>query len=95
MCLEEQVLYKIISGLHTSISSHLSRLYKNVTKPSAWADKFDAPFYFNHHEYNSRVLSHPDRISNLLFLYELLLRSVQKVIPVLEKNLIILTDNIA
>jgi hypothetical protein len=34
MCLEEKVLYKIISGLHTSISSHLSSLHKEVTQAS-------------------------------------------------------------
>lgn len=43
-------MYEIISGLHTSISSHLSRLYKNVTKVAIWADKGDDEdkFYFNH-----------------------------------------------
>ena len=40
MCLEEKVMYKIISGLHTSISSHLSRLHKNITTSFVeWADK--------------------------------------------------------
>ena len=38
MCIEEQILYNVISGLHTSISTHLSRFYKNTTEPSAWAD---------------------------------------------------------
>jgi hypothetical protein len=59
MCFEEKVLYKIISGLHTSISSHLSSLHKVVTQASEWADKTDQSFYFNHTEYSSRVLTHP------------------------------------
>jgi mevalonate pyrophosphate decarboxylase len=56
MCLEEQVFYKIISGLHTSISSHLSRLYKNITKVALWANEEDDNYYFNHVEYQNRVL---------------------------------------
>lgn len=48
MCLEEKVLYNIISGLHTSISSHLSRLHKNTTKTVEWADRGEETLYFNH-----------------------------------------------
>ena len=63
MCLEEKVLYKIISGLHTSISSHLSRLHKKITGAVEWADKGDDDeFYFDHDSYHQRVLAHPERI---------------------------------
>ena len=85
MCLEEKVMYKIISGLHTSISSHLSRLHKNITTTFVeWADRATEEFYFSHQEYQRRVLNHPDRIDNLLFLYELLIRAVQQTIPYIE-----------
>ena len=86
MCLEEKVMYKIISGLHTSISSHLSRLHKDIKdKVVEWADRnTDNKFYFNHSQYKERVLNHPERIQNLLFLYELLIRSVQQITPYLE-----------
>lgn len=30
MCREEKVLYRIISGLHTSISTHLSYFFKDI-----------------------------------------------------------------
>ena len=30
LCAEEQVLFNLISGLHTSISTHLSRFYKHT-----------------------------------------------------------------
>lgn len=54
-----------------------------------WADKGDDDnFFFNHVEYNNRVLSHPERIRNLLFLYELLIRSVKHITPKLENYLI-------
>lgn len=33
MCEEEQVLYRIVSGLHTSISTHLSALYTQPPLP--------------------------------------------------------------
>lgn len=95
MCLEEKVLYNIISGLHTSISSHLSRLHKNTTKTVEWADRGEESLYFDHESYESRVLSHPDRINNMLFLYEILMRAVQQITPYLEKNRIIETENIA
>ena len=38
MCNEEKILYNIISGLHTSISTHLSRFYKHSNEQNAWAD---------------------------------------------------------
>jgi trehalose-6-phosphatase len=52
LCSDEQILYNIISGLHTSISTHLSRFYKNPTPQQAvWADlrtEGHAQFHFNH-----------------------------------------------
>lgn len=49
-----------------------------------WADRGDENnFYFNHKQYKIRVLDHPDRVKNLLFLYEILIRSVQTIIPYL------------
>lgn len=49
MCYEEKVLYNVISGLHTSISTHLSRFHKNVTEIVEWADLkvSEDQFYFN------------------------------------------------
>ena len=39
LCSDEKILYNIISGLHTSISTHLSRFYKTPTpKQPVWAD---------------------------------------------------------
>lgn len=38
MCADEKILYNIISGLHSSISTHLSRFYKNTSEGKLWAD---------------------------------------------------------
>lgn len=38
MCEDERILYRMISGLHCSISSHLSRFYKDVGESRLWAD---------------------------------------------------------
>lgn len=51
MCMEEKVLYRIISGLHTSISSHLSWLYRNITNIPEWADTKAQTFFFNQEQY--------------------------------------------
>ena len=99
MCNEEKILYRIISGLHASISTHLSRFYKNSSEQSAWADLKvgieDNQFYFNHQEYQRRVLDHPDRVKNLLFLYKILRKAIVTASPYLLHNLTVQSDNFA
>jgi Endoplasmic Reticulum Oxidoreductin 1 (ERO1) len=67
MCVEERLLYRIISGLHTSISTQLSEFYgdKNKTYPN-W------PLFFQ------KVGDHPERIENLYFAYSVLLRAINR-----------------
>ena len=67
-CLEERMLYRIISGLHTSISTQLSwyfidhdRDYKKYPHTGLFFDK---------------VGSYPDRIKNLYFAYSVVLRAI-------------------
>lgn len=59
MCEEEQVLYRIVSGLHTSISTHLSALYTTPPLPGLEWARGKPHFTFNLSEYKSRVLDHP------------------------------------
>lgn len=80
MCTEEKVLYQLISGLHTSVSTHLSYFYKSIApvlpgfaKP---VDPKDEVYFVNHEEYQRRVGNHPSRIESLYFLYKLLLSSL-------------------
>lgn len=68
MPLEHRVFYKAVSGLHTSISSHISCGYLLDKKEDIWGVDLD--------QYMRRIYSHPERINNLHFAYLLVLRSV-------------------
>ena len=68
-CLEKNFFYKIISGMHASISTHLSNEYLNKQlmdyKPSL-------------EQFMIRVGNHPDRIANLYLNYIVVLKSLIK-----------------
>lgn len=68
-CLEKRVFYRIISGMHASISTHICHDYLNQTI-GTWGPNLQC--------YQERLASHPDRISNLYFNYALVLRAVTK-----------------
>ena len=68
-CLEKRVFYRIISGMHTSISTHLCYDYLNKTT-GQWGPNLRC--------YKERLQSHPERISNLYFNYALVLRALEK-----------------
>ena len=68
-CLEKRVFYRIISGMHTSINTHICNDYLNQTT-GTWGPNLAC--------YTDRLASHPERISNLYFNYALLLRAVTK-----------------
>jgi hypothetical protein len=66
---------------------------------NAWADltmaKQEGKFNFNTTEYKERVLDHPDRIRNLLFLYRILAKAINKAAPYLKANFTIASDDFA
>lgn len=97
MCAEEKILYNIISGLHTSISTHLSRFYKYSAEQNLWADlsQDQGKFHFNHSLYTQRVLAHPERIKNLLFIYKILAKAITQATPYLIHNFTIASDDFA
>ena len=68
-CLEKRVFYRIISGMHASISTHICNDYLNQTTGS-WGPNLAC--------YTDRLATHPEHISNLYFNYALLLRAVSK-----------------
>lgn len=68
-CLEKRVFYRLISGMHASISMHLCWDYLNQTT-GEWHPNLDC--------FISRFSAHPDRIQNIYFNYALLLRAVSK-----------------
>lgn len=68
-CLEKRVFYRVISGMHASISTHLCYDYLNQST-GEWGPNLQC--------YKERLHSHPERISNLYFNYALMLRAVGK-----------------
>lgn len=74
-CLEKRVFYRVISGMHSSISTHLCWDFLNQTT-GEWQPNLKC--------YTERLLGHPERISNLYFNYALLTRAVAKLGPYLQ-----------
>ncbi|KAI9140056.1 endoplasmic reticulum Oxidoreductin 1-domain-containing protein [Paraphysoderma sedebokerense] len=75
VCLEKRVFYKLISGLHTSISIHICSEHLNKTT-GEWGPNLNCFKY--------RVGQFPERIQNLYFDYAVLLRAIKKISPYLE-----------
>lgn len=73
-CLEQRAFYRIISGMHASISSHICWDYFNQTT-GEWVRNLDC--------YKERLHEHPERVSNLYFNYALITRALAK----LQKHL--------
>ncbi|TFK54179.1 endoplasmic oxidoreductin [Heliocybe sulcata] len=74
-CLEKRVYYKIISGLHASISTHICAEYFNQTT-GEWGPNL--PCFIN------RVANHPERLQYIYFNNVLLLRAVSRIAPYLS-----------
>ncbi|KAF0396311.1 endoplasmic oxidoreductin [Gigaspora margarita] len=69
-CFEKRVYYRLISGLHSSISIHICNEYLNQTT-GQWGPNLDC--------FISRIGSHPERLENAYFTYVVLLRAISKV----------------
>lgn len=68
-CLEQRAFYRIISGMHASISTHICWDYFNQTT-GEWVRNLQC--------YKDRLHDHPERVSNLYFNYALVTRAVAK-----------------
>lgn len=68
-CLEKRVFYRVISGMHASISTHLCYDYLNQST-GKWGPNLKC--------YKERLHNYPERISNLYFNYAFVLRAVGK-----------------
>ncbi|KAI9323703.1 endoplasmic reticulum oxidoreductin 1 [Dichotomocladium elegans] len=75
VCLEKRVYYRVISGLHSSISIHICDEYFNQTT-GAWGPNLDC--------FVNRIGSHPERLQNIYFTYALVMRAVTKLGNYLE-----------
>ncbi|KAL2147240.1 hypothetical protein VTI28DRAFT_195 [Corynascus sepedonium] len=76
-CLEKRVFYRVISGMHASISTHLCWDFLNQTT-GQWQPNVGC--------YVNRLHKYPDRISNLYFNYALLTRAIAKLGPYLSQH---------
>ncbi|XP_042509014.1 endoplasmic reticulum oxidoreductin-1-like [Macadamia integrifolia] len=76
-CQEKKVLYKLISGLHSSISIHIATDYLLDEANNLWGKNLEIM--------NDRVLKYPERVKNLYFTYLFVLRAVTKAEDYLEQ----------
>ena len=74
-CLEKRVYYKIISGMHASISTHICLEY---------LDQRTGEMGPNLSCFVSRVASHPERLQYIYFNTVLMLRAVARIAPYLS-----------
>jgi len=74
-CLEKRVYYKVVSGLHTSISTHICHDWLNQTT-GEWGPNLQC--------FIDRVASHPERLKYIYFDTILMLRAVSRLAPLLE-----------
>ncbi|KAL4080329.1 hypothetical protein V8B97DRAFT_1931723 [Scleroderma yunnanense] len=74
-CLEKRVYYKIISGMHASISTHICAEYLNQST-GEWSPNLEC--------FITRVASHPERLQYIYFNTVLLLRAASRLAPYLS-----------
>ncbi|GLT59882.1 hypothetical protein SLA2020_326770 [Shorea laevis] len=77
LCQEEKILYKLISGLHSSISIHIASDYLLDEATNLWGHNLTLMY--------DRVLRYPDRVRNLYFAFLFVLRAVTKATNYLEQ----------
>ncbi|KAG2218403.1 hypothetical protein INT45_011591 [Circinella minor] len=75
VCLEKRVYYRLISGLHSSISIHICDEYFDQAT-GKWGPNLDC--------FVNRIGSHPERLQNIYFTYALVVRAVTKLGNYLE-----------
>ncbi|KAF4459345.1 ERO1 required for disulfide bond formation in the ER [Fusarium albosuccineum] len=76
-CLEKRVFYRVMSGMHASISTHLCWNFLNQTT-GEWHPNLAC--------YEHRLHKFPDRIGNVYFNYALMTRAIAKLGPYLQSG---------
>ncbi|GAA5979726.1 hypothetical protein JCM11641_004066 [Rhodosporidiobolus odoratus] len=69
VCLEKRVFYRVISGLHASISVHICDDYLDQ-QTGEWSPNLPC--------FVTRIGQHPERLENMYFTYILLLRALSR-----------------
>lgn len=75
-CLEKRVFYRVISGLHASISIHICNEYLDPDTKE-WVPNLEC--------FVTRISQHPERLQNVYFVYVLLMRALSKAGEYLDK----------
>ena len=75
-CTETTLLYHLMSGLHTSVNTHISEAFEDSTKPGELIN--------NQTYFLQAVGDHPDRVKNLYFVYA----AVVKAVTLMEQTLV-------
>ena len=75
-CLEKRVFYRVISGLHASISIHICNEFLDPDTKT-WGPDLGC--------FITRISQHPERLQNVYFNYVLLMRALSKAGEYLEK----------
>ncbi|EPQ29383.1 uncharacterized protein PFL1_03138 [Pseudozyma flocculosa PF-1] len=68
-CLEKRVFYRLISGLHASISIHICHEFLDQ-KTGQWSPNLEC--------FITRIAEHPERLQNVYFDYVLLMRALSR-----------------
>ncbi|SCU93950.1 LAMI_0E16160g1_1 [Lachancea mirantina] len=74
-CLAKNAFYRLISGLHASIGTHLSNDHLN-TETGAWEPNLEL--------FMARVGNFPDRVANIYFNYAVIAKALWKIRPYLS-----------
>jgi flavocytochrome c len=75
LCYEERVLYRLLSGMHSSINIHISLNFYAPRKGKR------ASFEPNPERFQRQFSAHPDRLENLHFAFTVLLRAIDRASP--------------
>eukprot|EP01006_Ploeotia_vitrea_P046816 TRINITY_DN67063_c2_g7_i1.p1 TRINITY_DN67063_c2_g7~~TRINITY_DN67063_c2_g7_i1.p1 ORF type:complete len:429 (-),score=7.46 TRINITY_DN67063_c2_g7_i1:341-1603(-) len=85
MCVEDRIFYRLMSGLHASISTHLSVHHTQMGEYPTEEDMMTPDYQYRPHlgEFMRRVGHHQDRIDNLHLLHFFVIRAISKARPFL------------
>jgi ERO1-like protein alpha len=76
MCLEQRLLLRLVSGLHSSISMHIAGFHSKDNVTGDWLS--------NQTVFEQRFRDYPERIENLYFVYVFTLRALSRLAPLLR-----------
>jgi ERO1-like protein alpha len=77
MCLEQRMFYRLLSGLHTSISMHIAYRF-NAQEDVFNVNDGKTLWSPNYSEFTKRFLDFPERTQNLYFVFTFYVRAIQK-----------------